>query len=90
MRAWASLSAAARARLAPTLPTPCGVCGRLVYPFDAWDVGHILPRSTHPAAAGDPANQRVEHAACNRAGGARMTNQARRGGTTPGWRGVSL
>lgn len=84
---WAALSASARARLAPTLPAPCGTCGRLVYPWQDWDVGHVLPRATHPWLAGDPANQRVEHSACNRAAGARMTNRRRRGGRTFGWRG---
>ena len=84
--AWQSVSARARALLAPTLPRRCPVCQTMITPGQAWDVGHVIPRAVRPDLANDPRNWRAEHASCNRAAGARATNRQRRGGVTFGWR----
>ena len=60
------------------LPLPCTWCGLEVSDEHAWDVGHIIPRSTAPELTWDVSNQWPEHASCNRAAGARITNQRRR------------
>lgn len=89
MRPWTGAAVTRlRAAWALRLPLPCPRCGRPVHaqPADGWDLGHQTPRALDSSRTWDPANLRPEHASCNRAAGARMTNRARRGGVTPGWR----
>lgn len=55
---------------------PCHICAQPIDyslpPSDpqAFTVDHVLPRSTHPWAAEDPANCRSAHAKCNKSRGA--------------------
>lgn len=58
-----------RAQMARTLPTGCGVCGRVVAPGMPFAVGHSVPRVVAPELTWDPANWRVEHRECSDAGG---------------------
>lgn len=50
----------------------CFICGQPIdysLPHDdpeAFTVEHVLPRSTHPHLANDPANCRAAHASCNK------------------------
>lgn len=60
----------------------CWRCGQPIdYTLDpsdmnAFSVGHILPRSTHPQAAEDPLNTLPEHRRCNLSAGNRQTRPA--------------
>ena len=71
-----------RAELARTLPAPCSVCGQIVTTDQAWDVDHIEPRA-EGGAVWDYRNCAIAHAKCNRARGARQTNQRPPG--PPSW-----
>ena len=66
-----TLSNRARAMLAPTLPTQCWRCGRMVTEGMRWDVGHIIDISDRPDLMADPNVWAVEHARCNRSAGGR-------------------
>jgi 5-methylcytosine-specific restriction endonuclease McrA len=52
---------------------PCYICGQPIDydagPLDphAFQLDHILPRSTHPDLEHDPSNHGASHRACNRA-----------------------
>lgn len=48
--------------------TPCRRCGRAILPGQKWDLGH-----TEDGSPSQP-----EHASCNRAAGAAVTNELRR------------
>ena len=69
---------------APSLPLPCLTCPDLVYPYpwDGWDIGHIVSRKDAPELMWDPSNHWPQHAACNRAtslpGGGRGSRPGRR------------
>lgn len=65
----------ARAWCALMLPCPCPRCGDIIMDGMTWDVGHIFDVDAYPELAGDPDNWRPEHAACNRADGARKRNR---------------
>lgn len=68
----------ARAAMAPRLPAPCGRCGKTVQPDEAWVVGHIKDRATHPELTLDPSNWQIEHRACSdRTGQAAVIAKAR-------------
>lgn len=63
--------------LARTLPRPCWRCARIIYPTDAWDVGHVVAIA-EGGGMWDPANLAPEcRGPCNRADGARITNDRR-------------
>lgn len=63
-----------RARLIPLAYfTACPRCGQEMLPGQALQLGHTEDRVLHPEARAD----RVEHAACNEAAGARLGNALR-------------
>jgi hypothetical protein len=70
---WAGRKLAeARAWLASVTrwPTPCAKgCGTVIAETDAWVVGHIKARGTHPELMWDPANWQVECRPCSDASG---------------------
>lgn len=55
----------ARAIVVTWLPAPCGQCGKTVTKDDAWVVGHIKPRATHPELALLVSNWQPEHRSCS-------------------------
>lgn len=54
----------------------CSRCGRAIQPGTAWDLDHTPDRSSYLGAA---------HRYCNRAAGARVTNQRRVRRTVLAW-----
>ena len=62
-------------RLMAQLPQPCPRCGQVMSPSMKLDLGHI---SRHPSATFEPTNLRLEHRACNRKDGQRITAAKRR------------
>ena len=84
--AWVQVRALVRPRLEASLPHPCPRCGQLMAKGMRLDLGHI---SRAPALAYEPGNLRLEHRACNRADGARITvaKRAKRriGERMPSW-----
>lgn len=57
--------------------TPCPFCQEPMLKTQALDLDHSLPR-----ALGGTVGDRLAHASCNRAAGARMTNAIRRARST--------
>ena len=85
---WSTGARRARPIIAATLPAPCiDRCGRLVYPDQAWDVGHIVPLSVGGTA--DLTNLGPSHSTCNRKAGGRMGAAITHGNRTerrlPAW-----
>jgi hypothetical protein len=64
------LRAQVKPRLMAQLPQPCPRCGQVMSASMRLDLGHI---SRDPAAAFEPGNVRLEHMACNRKDGQRIT-----------------
>jgi len=66
----------ARRAVAATLPAPCPFCGRMVEPWQSWDVDHARPRSE-----GGPLTYglRAAHASCNRRAGQALATRNRAG-----------
>lgn len=66
-----------RKRRAALLPfaygRPCPLCGRLMHPDQPLDLDHSTPH-----ALGGQHGDRIVHASCNRAAGARLGNARRR------------
>lgn len=62
------------AGIASGVPIACGRCSGPIEHNDQWDVGHV----TALAEGGDMNHHWPEHSRCNRADGARMTNNRKR------------
>lgn len=78
----------ARAHIAITLPRPCTKCGKPVWPWQEWDLDHVLDRKHHPELTWDPRWWAAAHSHCNRSAGAAMGNRERKGKpvwTASGW-----
>lgn len=73
----------ARAEVALWLPTPCGQCGRTVYPDPpgarrtGWVIGHIKSRALHPELTWLRSNWQVEHRACSESSASRTYGEAK-------------
>lgn len=63
-RAWRRLRVGYGARL----PVPCWRCGEMIWPGDAFDLGHVHDR----ALGGGDDDLAPEHRACNRSAGGRL------------------
>ena len=62
--------AAVKPRLIAALPAPCARCGQVMTKEMKLDLGHI---TRDPKAHYLPSNLRLEHRACNRRDGQRIT-----------------
>lgn len=49
----------------------CGQCGKRVKADEAWTLGHIKARATHPELTWDTSNWRIEHRKCSNKSGQR-------------------
>lgn len=72
---WVKVRATVKPRLMAALPHPCPRCGHVMERGQALDLGHRL---LDPTLAFEPANLRLEHRACNRRDGQRITSAKRR------------
>jgi hypothetical protein len=66
-----------RAQLIPAaISTRCPLCGELMQPGEPLDLDHSTPRALDSSSVGD----RIVHASCNRAAGAKLGHELRRRG----------
>lgn len=73
---WAAFSKRARPIIAASLPAPCvnayrwSGCRGVVYPGEAFDVGHIVSHNVDPTQPLDMSRVGAAHRQCNRIAGA--------------------
>lgn len=72
LRAW--MAHEMRATQARGQHVICPRCQLPILPGEQWDTGHVLPITARPDLMWTPSNVRAEHARCNRADGAAITN----------------
>lgn len=77
-RARRLLNVAVRTAWADGVVVTCPRCGEAISPGQAWDVGHRVDIVEDPTQIWNAAGLRAEHARCNRAAGAELTNSRTR------------
>jgi len=70
---WAKVTRIMRPIIQASLPAPCIGCGRLVYPDQPFDVGHII--SVDDGGTDDPSNLGPHHRGENRRDGQRISTR---------------